>query len=106
MKENGGKYPIPNPRYSSKEKESKNNTSFRADEPPPDPEDFGTKEEEQKNRELLSHLYEQQKHRREIVQRLEREELLKKELEEEQRLKELYAKKSYLCYPSIGALLC
>ena len=103
MKENGGKYPIPNPRYSSKEKESKNNTSFRADEPPPDPEDFGTKEEEQKNRELLSHLYEQQKHRREIVQRLEREELLKKELEEEQRLKELYAKKSYFARRNASA---
>ena len=35
------------------------------------------------------------KKRREIVSRLEREEKLKKELEEEQRLKDLYAKKAY-----------
>ena len=82
MKENGGK-------------QTKTNTSFRIEEPPPDPEDFGTKEEELKNRELLSHLYEQQKKRREIVYRLELEEKIKKELEEENRLKDLYAKKSY-----------
>ena len=82
MKENGGK-------------QAKTNTSFRMEEPPPDPEDFGTKEEELKNRELLSHLYEQQKKRREIVYRLELEEKIKKELEEENRLKDLYAKKSY-----------
>jgi len=82
MKENGGK-------------PTKTNTSFRMEEPPPDPEDFGTKEEELKNRELLSHLYEQQKKRREIVYRLELEEKIKKELEEENRLKDLYAKKSY-----------
>ena len=82
MQENGGK-------------QTKTNTSFRMEEPPPDPEDFGTKEEELKNRELLSHLYEQQKKRREIVYRLELEEKIKKELEEENRLKDLYAKKSY-----------
>ena len=82
MEENGGKI-------------DKNNNSFHSEEPPPDPDDFGTKEEEIKNRELLSHLYEQQKKRREIVSRLEREEKLKKELEEEQRLKDLYAKKAY-----------
>ena len=82
MQENGGK-------------PTKTNTSFRMEEPPPDPEDFGTKEEELKNRELLSHLYEQQKKRREIVYRLELEEKIKKELEEENRLKDLYAKKSY-----------
>ena len=82
MEENGGKI-------------DKNNNSFHSEEPPPDPDDFGTKEEEIKNRELLSHLYEQQKKRREIVARLEREERIKKELEEEQRLKDLYAKKAY-----------
>ena len=82
MKENGGNFDL-------------NNKSFRAEEPPPDPKDFGIKEEEMKNRELLSHLYEQQKKRREIVARLEREERIKKELEEEQRLKDLYAKKAY-----------
>jgi len=85
MKENGGHYNSNNP----------NNKSFRADEPPPDPDDFGTKEEEKKNKELLSHLYEQQKKLREITLRRKHEEEIKKELEEEQRLKELYAKKSY-----------
>ena len=85
MKENGGHYNSNNP----------NNKSFRAEEPPPDPDDFGTKEEEKKNKELLSHLYEQQKKLREITLRRKREEEIKKELEEEQRLKELYAKKSY-----------
>ena len=71
------------------------NNSYRAEEPPPDPRDFGTKEEEIKNRELLSHLYEQQKNRRALVEKYEREERIKKELEEEQKLKELMAKKAY-----------
>ena len=88
MKENGGNYP-------NNHNQNQNNTSFRMEEPPPDPEDFGTKEEELKNKELLKHLYEQQKHRREVDERIKREEKLKKELEEEQRVKELYAKKSY-----------
>jgi hypothetical protein len=53
MKENGGNYP-------NNHNQNQNNTSFRMEEPPPDPEDFGTKEEELKNKELLKHLYEQQ----------------------------------------------
>ena len=95
MQENGGKYIIHTPEISSKDNQILNNTSFHADEPPPDPNDFGTKEEEEKNRELLSHLYEQQKKLREITERRKKEEEIKKALEEEQRLKELYAKKIY-----------
>ena len=95
MQENGGKYTILSPEISSKDNQILNNTSFHADEPPPDPNDFGTKEEEEKNRELLSHLYEQQKKLREITERRKKEEEIKKALEEEQRLKELYAKKIY-----------
>ena len=68
MKENGGNYP---------NNKNQNNTSFRMEEPPPDPKDFGTKEEELKNKELLKHLYEQQKHRREVDERIKREEKLK-----------------------------
>ena len=71
------------------------NTSFRQDEPPPDPDDFGTREEEIKNRELLAHLLEQQKKRREIVDRLTEEEKIRKELEEERRIKELVSQKAY-----------
>ena len=95
MQENGGKYTILSPEISSKDNQILHNTSFHADEPPPDPNDFGTKEEEEKNRELLSHLYEQQKKLREITERRKKEEEIKKALEEEQRLKELYAKKIY-----------
>ena len=57
MKENGGI----NIKTNNKEKKTKTNTSFHAEEPPPDPDDFGTKEEEIKNKELLAHLLEQQK---------------------------------------------
>ena len=71
------------------------NTSFRQDEPPPDPDDFGTREEEIKNRELLAHLLEQQKKRREIADRLTQEEKISKELEEERRIKELVSQKAY-----------
>ena len=71
------------------------NTSFRMEEPPPDPNDFGTKDEEIKNRELLSHLYEQQKKRREILDRLTKEEEIKKEIEEEQRKLKLISQKAY-----------
>ena len=71
------------------------NTSFHMEEPPPDPNDFGTKDEEIKNRELLSHLYEQQKKRREILDRLTKEEEIKKEIEEEQRKRKLISQKAY-----------
>lgn len=71
------------------------NTSFRQDEPPPDPDDFGTREEEIKNRELLAHLLEQQKKRREIADRLTQEEKIRKELEEERRIRELVSQKAY-----------
>ena len=82
MKENGGNFDL-------------NNKSFRAEEPPPDPKDFGIKEEEMKNRELLSHLYEQQKKRREIVDRLTKEEQVRKEIEKEKRIRELVSQKAY-----------
>ena len=71
------------------------NTSFHMEEPPPDPNDFGTKDEEIKNRELLSHLYEQQKKRREILDRITKEEEIKKEIEEEQRKRKLISQKAY-----------
>ena len=95
MQENGGRYSIPNPEISSDANQIQINSSFHGEEPPPDPEDFGTKEEEKKNRELLSRLYENQKKLREITERRKLEEKIRKELEEEQRLKELYAKKAY-----------
>ena len=88
MEENGGI-------VTSTNNKNKTNTSFHMDEPPPDPNDFGTKEEEIKNRELLEHLYEQQKKRREILDRLTREEEVKKELEEEQRIRKLVSQKAY-----------
>ena len=71
------------------------NTSFHGEEPPPDPNDFGTREEEIRNRELLEHLLEQQKKRREIVDRLTKEEQVKKELEKERRMRELVSQKAY-----------
>ena len=91
MKENGGI----NIKTNNKEKKTKTNTSFHSEEPPPDPDDFGTKEEEIKNKELLAHLLEQQKKRREIGERLKNEEKIRKELEEEQRIRELVSKKAY-----------
>jgi len=71
------------------------NNSFHLEEPPPDPNDFGTKEEEIKNKELLDHLLEQQKKRREILDRITKEEKLRKEIEEQKRIKELVSQKAY-----------
>ena len=68
-------------------------TSFRMDEPPPDPEDFDTKEEEIKNKEFLAHLFEQQKKRRELQEELNIREKKQKELEEQKKMLDLYSKK-------------
>ena len=89
MIENGGYI------ASNNTNEKKLETSFRSEEPPPDPEDFGTKEEEKKNKELLKHLYEQQKKKRELVDRLNLEEKIRKEIEEEQEKRKLIAQKAY-----------
>jgi hypothetical protein len=48
MQENGGRYSISNPEISSDANQIQINSSFHGEEPPPDPEDFGTKEEEKK----------------------------------------------------------
>ena len=87
MKENGGN--------KSNDKNNKKDSSFRADEPPPDPEDFGTREEEIKTKELLAHLFEQQKKRRELGEELFKREKRQKEIDEENKYRDLISKKAY-----------
>ena len=82
---------------------NKNNTSFRAEEPPPDPEDFETKKEEEEHEKLMQRLYENQKKRREMVSKLEKENELKKELEDQKKLKELLDQKPFYVKRNMNA---
>ena len=76
-------------------KQNSGNHSFHGVEPPPDPEDYQMKEEEEKNKELLNHLKEQQRKHRYFVEKLEREKFIQENAEREQILNELIAQKAY-----------
>ena len=79
-----------------KKKQSNLNLSYHSEEPPPDPNDYTTLEEEQRNRQLLEHLKEQQTKHREFVKQMELEKKIREEILEEQRQRELIANKAYL----------
>ena len=70
---------------------NKNDTSFPINESPYPSGDFGTGEEEIKNKELIAHLLEQQKKRREILEELIIREEGQKEFEEEREILYLYS---------------